>query len=119
MLQDDSKEMHIYHSIRAKKKTSEDVMSLVGDLKGDIKAFRGSYRRLEERVSAASQDIDAKFESLFSALKQMAPQVGDVPTPAVIAAPVASPIKSNWQPVGTATPIIIPNVQIRPTSGKY
>jgi hypothetical protein len=60
-VQDDTKEMHMYSNLRSRKKTAEDIMGVVGDLREEV-------RKSENRVQAQYDDMQWKFDAIMHAL---------------------------------------------------
>jgi hypothetical protein len=60
--------MHIYHSIRTKKKTAEDIIAMVNVLRDEVQAFEGAHASIDARISTMTSDFNAKFEVLVAAL---------------------------------------------------
>jgi hypothetical protein len=58
----------MYASLRTRKKTTEDVIRMMGGLKEEIKRLDVKSGNTDTRIAILSDDINAKFEILFKAL---------------------------------------------------
>jgi len=61
VMKDETKEMQMYSNLRSRKKTAEDIMGVVGDLREEV-------RRSEDRVQAQYDDMHSKFDAIMHAL---------------------------------------------------
>jgi hypothetical protein len=67
-MQDETKEMQMYSSLRTRKKTTEDIIHMMGGLKDELKRLDVKSGNVDTRVTILSEEINAKFDVLFRAL---------------------------------------------------
>ena len=67
-VQDDSKETHLFHHARNRKKTAEDVMHMVNGLRDEVHTFTAAQAMVEGKLAAVAADVERKFDSLFAML---------------------------------------------------
>ena len=65
---DDMKEMQMYSNIRSRRKTAEDIIAAVGTLREELNSFEHAHSYLDEKVNLMADEINHKFDALFSAL---------------------------------------------------
>jgi hypothetical protein len=96
--------MHIYHSIRTKKKTAEDIIAMVNVLRDEVQEFTLAHSQIEDRLAAMADDVDKKFDSLF-ALLNVRPIINARPSTAKLAV-LSSPAQQQQskRPQSAKTP---------------
>lgn len=62
------REMQMYSSLRTRKKTTEDIIQMMGGLKDELKRIDVKSGNVDTRVTILSEEINAKFDLLFKAL---------------------------------------------------
>ena len=77
ILQDDTKEMHMYNKLRARKKTTDDILQMVSTLKEEMRRFELAEDEMEGKISALSDTVSARFELIFKAMN-VNPLTGNV-----------------------------------------
>jgi len=65
---DDSKEMHMYSNLRSRKKTAEDIIMMVGDLREEVRRVQSHHHDMDHQLTALRDDVNNKFDTLFRAL---------------------------------------------------
>lgn len=63
--QDETKEMHMYSSLRTRKKTTEDIIQQLGGLREEVRRVDSRGGAAEARVAQLSEDMNARFDMLF------------------------------------------------------
>jgi uncharacterized protein YoxC len=71
----------MYANLRTRKKTTEDVIRMMGAMKEEIKRLDVKSGNVDTRIAILSDDINAKFETLFKALNMHQVQSAPVTTP--------------------------------------
>ncbi len=68
---DDSKEVHLYSTIRTKKKTAEDVLNVVNTLYDDIREQQIIHEKMEEKMYSFDNQLAGQFQGLFQQMKNV------------------------------------------------
>ena len=87
----------MYYNLRTRKKTAEDVIAMVGNLKEEMRKFEAKHASMETKLAGVTDDLNAKFEVLFKAMNIN---------------PITGGFNSN-----TASPHVSRGKSLRPNSG--
>lgn len=82
IVKDEVKELQIYANIRAKKKTTEDVLDAVNLLREELNVFKAGQIEMEKKIQTLSKDMNRKFSRIISALENFSNEGGKLPVSA-------------------------------------